>query len=184
VTKYAWLRGQGNEHEHTWKFRNPSWSLSWPTGTTLRLVKGPEVGVTVSAPLRVATAPHGERSFTVRLRAPATSGQNTTMWRLYTPEGHPFGDVAWCTLHVLAPPPDAEPAAAAGAAAPAANARAAAPAANARAAAPAANARAANQAALNQLIEMGLLEGRTVENLQELLRDAGGDVNAVVNMLL
>ena len=91
----------------TWIVRNPGNAASWPTGIYLRRVKGAKLSAARTAPVDHAVAPRGHHTFTVSLTAPREPGRYSSLWRLCSPEGHPFGEVLWCTVRVA--PRVAEP---------------------------------------------------------------------------
>jgi len=99
----------------TWTMYNPSGN-AWPVGTSLRWVGGDQMlDVDTNVPGRMSTyenaassnatvfpVPRGsEHSFSIKLRAPEKLGRAVSYWRLYTPEGTPFGHRLWCDILVV-----------------------------------------------------------------------------------
>jgi len=99
----------------TWTMYNPNGQV-WPVGCALRWVGGDSMlDIDTDVPGSVSIFENaassnstlsevfrgGEYSFSVRLRAPEKLGRAVSYWRLYTPEGAPFGHRLWCEVNVV-----------------------------------------------------------------------------------
>lgn len=75
----------------------------WPAGCTLVHVGGHPMGTKRPkfrpAPLGVVAA-NSEVELAVTLKAPKPSRAFVSKWRMFTPDGHPFGDYLWALINV------------------------------------------------------------------------------------
>ena len=80
----------GQDFVKTWKIRNTG-SCTWGTDYTVIFAYGEKMSG-VADPLTSAVAPGEEVEISVRLKAPSTSGQFSSTWRMANASSSPFGE--------------------------------------------------------------------------------------------
>ena len=78
-------------------------ALIWPEGVRLRRIAGANLGVTETEPLANGVPAQANQAFQVTLATPRRPGRYTSLWRVFSAEGHPFGDLLWCSVEVTFP---------------------------------------------------------------------------------
>jgi hypothetical protein len=91
----------------TWRLRNAG-TCVWREGFTLRWVEDDPLGEQISFAVPAA-APGDEVDVTVSLTAPTEPGTYTSIWRLHTDTGEPFGMLPYVRIKVAAPTPTPAP---------------------------------------------------------------------------
>jgi hypothetical protein len=80
----------GQDFVKTWKIRNAG-SCTWGTGYTPIFAFGERMGG-IAEPLTGAVAPGEEVEVSVRFKAPSTSGEFASTWRMANASNIPFGE--------------------------------------------------------------------------------------------
>ena len=80
----------GQDFVKTWKIKNTG-SCTWGTGYLVIFAYGEKMSG-VAEPLTSAVAPGEEVEISVRLKAPSTSGQYSSTWRMANASNSPFGE--------------------------------------------------------------------------------------------
>lgn len=91
---------EGDVFTKTWKFENTG-TTTWTQAYTLRFLEGNLYGedntTFVYVPSNVAPGKTVEVS--VPIKAPAVAGSFNSLWKLFTPEGFPFGE--YVTINIV-----------------------------------------------------------------------------------
>jgi len=88
----------GQDFVKTWKIKNTG-SCTWGTGYIPIFAYGEKLGG-VAEPMTGAVAPGEEVEISVRLQAPANTGQYSSYWRMANASNSPFGETFYVQIVV------------------------------------------------------------------------------------
>ena len=88
----------GETLDKRWRVRNTG-TCDWGSGYTLVFISGQQMGAEEVNGLYPARA-GAEVEISLLFTAPTEPGEHTTTWRMYAPQGQPFGDVLYMTIVV------------------------------------------------------------------------------------